>query len=618
MHIVRRTLMGASAVGLATLLSAATMTSFAAPAGAAAPTLPQTAAAQSAARWIGSQLTPQGTIDDVTPGTPDLSATAQAVIGLGAIGIDLTGARAGLSYLKANTAAYITKQGSDGPGQLANLILAAHALGANPSNFGGTNLVARLLATEQTSGPNAGRFGTDAQDVAFNAGTVDQGLALAALAAAGVKADTASLTWLEDQQCTNGGWTNPDNVNTPCDPDPIGSAFPNEDTNTTSYAVQGLAAQGALTAPVSTKALAFLTTAQDSDGGWALSPNTTANPETSDPNSTALVIQALLALGQSPSSPAFDQGANTPLTTLLSFQVTSGPDAGAFSFPGIGTTTHRERPRHQSSDPGPGWIDPAVSAQQRRREVLLGLHRQRCRLPLRQRHLPRLRRRPHAPRADRGERRHARTVAATGWWPPTAASSATGTRRFFGSRGGQPLNKPIVGMAATPDGGGYWLVASDGGIFSYGDATFYGSRGGQPLNKPIVGMAATPDGGGYWLVASDGGIFSYGDASFYGSRGGQPLNKPIVGMASDPNGAGYWLVASDGGIFNYGDAAFFGSTGSIVLNRPVVGISSTPDGNGYWMVASDGGIFNFGDAAFSGSAASNGISNGVALGTSPT
>ena len=35
-------------------------------------------------------------------------------------------------------------------------------------------------------------------------------------------------------------------------------------------------------------------------------------------------------------------------------------------------------------------------------------------------------------------------------------------------------------MAATPDGGGYWLVASDGGIFNYGDAAFFGSRGGQP------------------------------------------------------------------------------------------------------------------------------------------
>ena len=37
------------------------------------------------------------------------------------------------------------------------------------------------------------------------------------------------------------------------------------------------------------------------------------------------------------------------------------------------------------------------------------------------------------------------------------------------------------------------------------------------LNKPIVGMAATPDGKGYWLVASDGGIFTFGDAAFYGS-----------------------------------------------------------------------------------------------------
>ena len=47
-------------------------------------------------------------------------------------------------------------------------------------------------------------------------------------------------------------------------------------------------------------------------------------------------------------------------------------------------------------------------------------------------------------------------------------------------------------MAATPDGGGYWLVASDGGVFSFGDAPFFGSMGGQPLNQPVVGMAATP------------------------------------------------------------------------------------------------------------------------------
>jgi hypothetical protein len=179
-----------------------------------------------------------------------------------------------------------------------------------------------------------------------------------------------------------------------------------------------------------------------------------------------------------------------------------------------------------------------------------------------------------------------------------------GDAQFYGSTGSLTLNKPIVGMAATKDGGGYWLVASDGGIFNYGDAKFFGSAGSLRLNKPIVGMAATTDGGGYWLVASDGGIFSYGDAKFFGSAGSMRLNKPIVGMAATNDGGGYWLVASDGGIFSYGDAKFFGSTGSIVLNKPVVGMAATPDGAGYWLVASDGGIFNYGDAKFFGSTGS--------------
>ena len=88
------------------------------------------------------------------------------------------------------------------------------------------------------------------------------------------------------------------------------------------------------------------------------------------------------------------------------------------------------------------------------------------------------------------------------------------------------------------------------GIFSFGDAPFLGSLGGMPLNAPVVGMAASPDGGGYWLVASDGGIFSFGDAPFRGSLGGVALNAPVVGMAASPDGGGYWLVASDGGIFS--------------------------------------------------------------------
>jgi hypothetical protein len=135
--------------------------------------------------------------------------------------------------------------------------------------------------------------------------------------------------------------------------------------------------------------------------------------------------------------------------------------------------------------------------------------------------------------------------------PRDASCPPPGDASFLGSTGAIHLNKPIVGMASTPDGGGYWLVASDGGIFSFGDAKFLGSTGAIHLNEPIVGMASTPDGGGYWLVASDGGIFSFGDATFFGSSGSTPLNEPIVGMHSTPDGGGYWLVASDGGIFAF-------------------------------------------------------------------
>jgi hypothetical protein len=176
-----------------------------------------------------------------------------------------------------------------------------------------------------------------------------------------------------------------------------------------------------------------------------------------------------------------------------------------------------------------------------------------------------------------------------------------GNLPFCGSTGAIHLNQPVVGMAATADGGGYWTVARDGGIFSFGDARFFGSTGALRLNQPIVGMAATPDGGGYWLVAADGGIFTFGDASFFGSTGAIHLNQPIVGMAATPDGGGYWLVASDGGVFGYGDAQFYGSTGAIHLNQPIVAMAPMPDGGGYWFTAADGGLFNYGTAPFLGS-----------------
>jgi hypothetical protein len=169
---------------------------------------------------------------------------------------------------------------------------------------------------------------------------------------------------------------------------------------------------------------------------------------------------------------------------------------------------------------------------------------------------------------------------------------------FFGSLGGVSLNAPVVGMASTPDGGGYWLVAADGGVFAFGDAAFHGSMGGRPLNAPVVGMAAAGSGG-YWLTAADGGVFAFGDAPFQGSMGGRPLNAPVVGIAT-AGPAGYWLAAYDGGVFAFGDAPFEGSAGALDLVAPVFAISPSPAGGGYRLLGGDGGVFAYGNAGFFG------------------
>ncbi|HVW34079.1 MAG TPA: Calx-beta domain-containing protein [Acidimicrobiia bacterium] len=169
--------------------------------------------------------------------------------------------------------------------------------------------------------------------------------------------------------------------------------------------------------------------------------------------------------------------------------------------------------------------------------------------------------------------------------------------RFHGSTGDIRLNKPIVGMAPTPSGLGYGLVASDGGIFSFGDATFHGSTGGIHLAEPIVGMAPTPSGTGYWLVAADGGVFAF-DAPSLGSAAGRS-RATTVAIAPTGTGEGYWVVNSDGQVFSFGDAQPFGPTPR--LQQPIVGAAAAPSGRGLWLVARDGGIFTFGEAAFHGS-----------------
>lgn len=196
----------------------------------------------------------------------------------------------------------------------------------------------------------------------------------------------------------------------------------------------------------------------------------------------------------------------------------------------------------------------------------------------------------------------ASTPDANGYWLVGADGGVFnfGDARFFGSGATGHLPSPVVGMATTPDGGGYWLLARDGSVYTYGDALYFGggciapaggtTAGGLPcpaiMNAPAVGISATPDGHGYWVASSDGGVFSFGDASFFGAAAGLHLAAPIVGIQSvpptpscqtpppGPGPQGYWLTGGDGGVFSFGDARFYGSAAGVALNAPVVGIAS--------------------------------------------
>lgn len=195
----------------------------------------------------------------------------------------------------------------------------------------------------------------------------------------------------------------------------------------------------------------------------------------------------------------------------------------------------------------------------------------------------------------------------------------------LGDMAGQALNEGIVDGSTTSSGNGYYLLGADGGIFAFGDAAFHGSIQGivnglfsdgrlatSWLDAPIVGIAPTSSGRGYWLTAADGGMFSFGDAEFHGSvpevlPAGTDLAAPIVGTV--PQGFGYLLVAVDGGIFNFGSSQFHGSipglnsvqSGSVVAGGGVdiTAVTVTADRSGYSMLDRDGVIWPFGSVATS-------------------
>ena len=127
-------------------------------------------------------------------------------------------------------------------------------------------------------------------------------------------------------------------------------------------------------------------------------------------------------------------------------------------------------------------------------------------------------------------------------------------------------------MAATPDGRGYWLVASDGGIFTFGDAAFYGSTGSFKAEPAHRGHGVRPERRRVRPGGGRRGTFGFGSAPFYGSLGGIPLKNPIVAATTTPGDTGYWFSDNAGEVSAFGQASYYGSAPS-APGDPVVGMA---------------------------------------------
>ena len=188
-----------------------------------------------------------------------------------------------------------------------------------------------------------------------------------------------------------------------------------------------------------------------------------------------------------------------------------------------------------------------------------------------------------------------------------------GSAQFYGSMGATHLQRPVVGIVPARDRGGYWLDASDGGVFSFGDTQFYGSIPGlglnpagsglpNSLNAPVVSMVPSHDQGGYLMVASDGGVFAFGDAHFAGSCPGiGGCSGGAVAVMPDASGNGYSVITQTGHVYAFGDAPYLGAPGP--QSSPITSAVATPSGHGYWILDGDGQVFAYGDAAYLGNVA---------------
>ncbi len=249
--------------------------------------IPETGAVNKGAAYLGGQLRLDGSYAD------SIGTSEDAILAVRAAGFDpardqAPGGKTPAEYLQANA------KNKPAPASAGKAALAARALGLDPKNVGGADLIALINAGYD------GAKGTYASD------DFSQSIAMLGLACTGNTVPAAALSALKGTQLSDGGW---------------GFAG-NSDPDTTAIAMQALLAGGvARDDPAVTKAITWIKTNQLPDGGWGFAPE-------SNTSSTAYVVQALFAAGQSIDIPQYILPGASPRTYLLGQQNGDGSFTG--------------------------------------------------------------------------------------------------------------------------------------------------------------------------------------------------------------------------------------------------------------------------------------------------
>lgn len=299
------------------------------PAGAA-PAPPREA--RWAATWVADRVTGGGYVAG-TGGRADLGTTVVAGLALAAAGVAPAKLDAVASYLSKHVDEYARVDGTDRPGALGRLAMVAAASGRDPNAFGGTapanRLVDRILATRTLAGPNAGLLADPVYNGLFSHSLGLLGVATARSLTVDQRAALGSaLDFLVGQQCDDGGWQNAPRLVlaglalTACGSGPNGP-----DTNVAAFAAQAAYAHDRTPR---VDPLAWFDAAQNTAGGYGYLPR-----GATDADSTALVVQAIVAAGGSPTSARFTAGRTNAYQALLGLQLGCAAPAderGGFAY----------------------------------------------------------------------------------------------------------------------------------------------------------------------------------------------------------------------------------------------------------------------------------------------